>query len=329
MTSTTTSPHKIAKQNEFNTHIADKLIKQTLKEKEIKLLRERLKLCDSIITSSISCFATENSATFDKHKHKVHIYVNRMEEENYAAYYDTQHNITSDNSVVMNNCIQFIEKQLNNWIQKKSVSISVSTFNEYCKVIENDWNIHKTCTDMIARYFKALISPIINTFTNTAASQFFGCQFFELQQLYAHYLQALIWKEMAINHVFGFKIEKVKGQKMNIHLSEDRVTKANQTHAICKRKFQHSLLVLHYEVDNYGSESSNNGTIQCGNIGVDSNNNETTMMVRNPMAYANHHQASYTVKATVVANPMTYTNHHQTSYTVKAYRNDPLGRKTY
>eukprot|EP01084_Bolivina_argentea_P249540 417786_1 len=305
---TSTLPQK---QNVFNTDIADELIRIKLKEKEIQLLRKRLKLCDNVIISSISSFTRENRETFDKHKHKVHIYVERMSEENYATYYETQHHITNHNSIIIKNCIKFIEKQLKKWSEQKlNTPRNVATLDEHCQVAENNWNIHKT--DMISQYLKTSISPVINAFTRTAANQFFCGQFFDLQHAYAHYLQALIWKEMARNAVFQFQYPKVKSghgcleQKINSnnHLAVNRTIKANQTHEICKRKFQASLLALHYEVDNYGSGTQNNDI----KIGVGSCNNTTLTMVKKPTMY---------------------TNHHETNYTVKAFRNNPLGRKQF
>ncbi len=57
---------------------------------------------------------------------------------------------------------------------------------------------------------------------------------------------------------------------MNINSSNDRMKKANEIHEICKRKFQTSLLALHYEINSYGSQSQTMETnaIECNNNGI-------------------------------------------------------------
>eukprot|EP01084_Bolivina_argentea_P140437 246872_1 len=69
------------------------LVKIKLKEREIELMKIRLKIIEETIISSISQFTSENSIVFNKPRNPpVHIHVNRMQKDNYNAYYNLINN---------------------------------------------------------------------------------------------------------------------------------------------------------------------------------------------------------------------------------------------
>eukprot|EP01084_Bolivina_argentea_P179571 310284_1 len=259
----------------FNPGIADALTRVKLKENEIELLKQKLKICDNTIISSIKQFTYENTACFNKHKNKVHIYVSRMEEENYTAYNKIRHKITNNNSQIMINCIKFIDKQLTNWKGYRSTE-HIDTFDEYFKVAKSCWN--KQYSQMISEYFNTFIYDIINKFAKNAANQFFGGVLFNLQQLYVEYLQALISKDL---------------------FQESNITGENKVE-IYKIKFQNSLLALHYEVDNYSEPNCHGCRCMYTNMEFFTSSTYNIEMVdetvASPIVYTGKHKAQFTVK---------------------------------
>eukprot|EP01084_Bolivina_argentea_P179570 310283_1 len=281
----------------FNRAIADALTRVKLKESEIQLLKQKIKICDNTIISSIKQFTYENTACFNKHKNKVHIYVSRMEQENYTAYNQIRHKITNNNSQIMINCIKFIDKQLNHWKGYQSTK-HIDTFDEYFEVAKTCWN--KQYSKMISEYFSTFIYDIINKFAKNAANQFFGGVLFNLQQLYVEYLQALISKDL-------FQETKSKFANLSNTTGENKVE-------IYKIKFQNSLLALHYEVDNY-SEPNCHGCRCMYTIVENDSNTENTV------------ERALEMVDEAVATPIVYTGKHKAQFTVKEHRYNPLGQR--
>eukprot|EP01084_Bolivina_argentea_P278870 476627_1 len=113
------------------------LTKTKLKEREIKLMKIRLQICLDTIMSAIHTFTSENSHVFHRqHKPQVHIYVNRMEEENYVAYFRTIDTTTHN---IINTFTASITQQLSIWKGYKPTNsnrkskMNTMSFRDYFK----------------------------------------------------------------------------------------------------------------------------------------------------------------------------------------------------
>eukprot|EP01084_Bolivina_argentea_P140988 247779_1 len=256
--------------------------REKLREREIKLLKKRLNICNSVINSSIKQFTLENTQVFNPHKHKVHIYVNRMQDENYKAYNE----LTDQIDIIINICDQHIKQQLSQWKgYKSSKQKNTHTFQDYFKGSRRWFDMYKI--RIIAKYFLVPLFHIIYQFATNAAAEFFCNTFFDIQKLYVMFLSNLIlinlfgkkmklpntrelyvitaqtYRHLHIQNAFHTYIKSktdivIKGkrkQRQATHIRTETIKIVKQEYNICKLQFQSELLALHYPIDNYKCEN--------------------------------------------------------------------------
>eukprot|EP01084_Bolivina_argentea_P278865 476620_1 len=143
-----------------------------LKEREIKLMKLRVQLCENTIISSIHKFTSENAKIFNKQQQpEVHIYVNRMAKENYTAYNNA---IDNTKNIIINSFNESITQRLSIWQGYKpgpKTKSKINTFRDYFKGSRGWWDLRKV--DIIAKNILIPIADMINKFAEKAASEFF------------------------------------------------------------------------------------------------------------------------------------------------------------
>ncbi len=134
------------------------ICRDKLQQREEKLLTVRLQKCDEIIRTSIQQFGKQNTETFDEHKSSVHIYVNRMDLENYQAY----NQATRAFSTILNNYNQSVVKELSIWkgYTPQKHKSKIQTFRQYFTEARRWFDVKKM--KLLAKYFLVSIYRIIN-----------------------------------------------------------------------------------------------------------------------------------------------------------------------
>eukprot|EP01084_Bolivina_argentea_P278867 476623_1 len=294
--------------------------KTKLEEREIKLMKLRLHICQNTIMSSIRKFTAENADVFGKQNNPpVNIYVTRMAKENHDAYSSVIDNTINN---IINTFNESITQQLAIWKGYKPKS-KINTFRDYFKGSRGWFDVRKV--HIITKNILIPIAHMINQFAQKAASEFFANCFFRLQKLYATYLYTLILinlveKTMKLantRELFIFPaqcygmvqlqiIEKdviqygynkkvlvlahTKKNKQFKNIRKNILESLTQQYNISKLAFQTELLRLHCEVDNYKAEpptiKKNNTCTSCSECIFD-----------NKITYTNYHNSDYKSKA--------------------------------
>eukprot|EP01084_Bolivina_argentea_P280481 479680_1 len=134
--------------------------KTKLKERETKLMKLRLDICQNIIISSIQQFTIENAAVFNKqHDPPVHIHVKRMKKENSKAYCSVIDNTINN---IINKYSESITQQLANWKGYKPKTTNIATFRGYFKGSRGWLDVRKVGT--ITKHILTPIADMINQF---------------------------------------------------------------------------------------------------------------------------------------------------------------------
>eukprot|EP01084_Bolivina_argentea_P251353 421554_1 len=135
------------------------ICQEKLKEREMKILNQRLQITDKSINSSIRQFIIENTKTFQKHNN-VHIYVDRMMKENYQAYNSVKDKNNNKFSTIVNNYNQAVTDQLSDWkgYRPQKLKSKIKTFKEYFKACRSWWDLRKI--EIMAKEFLVPISNL-------------------------------------------------------------------------------------------------------------------------------------------------------------------------
>eukprot|EP01083_Nonionella_stella_P026964 74199_1 len=154
--------------------------KRKLREREIRLTRQRLRICDNIIISALQEFVVTNANRFDLLKQVANISTDHL----YTLYKDE---IRAQMCQVMNQYIKSMTIVLTKWPGSKR---AVSSFRKYFQTVRRSSDVKKSPVMALECWIP--IMQILEEFSKKAAAQFSWDHDIDLQRLYSNSLHTLI-----------------------------------------------------------------------------------------------------------------------------------------
>jgi len=170
-------------------------VKAKLKEREVKLLRERMRVLQSVIEMSLEQFAHQNRAYFFEFRRKRTIQVSRMAAVNLSVYRQL---VTAQSmQSVIAECTCFINATLSKWNgvkESKRLKTQILEFRKYFAVSKNWFDQIKL--EHMASHFWIPVFNLVQTMSGKAAAKFFSQRMYAHQALYRRYLNMLILENL-------------------------------------------------------------------------------------------------------------------------------------
>jgi len=166
-------------------------VKAKLKEREVKLLSERMRILQSVIEMSLEQFAHQNREYFVEFRRNRTIQVPRMAAVNLSVY--RQLVTAQAMQSVIAECTCFINATLSKWNgvkESKRLKTQILEFRKYFAVSKNWFDQIKL--EHMASHFWIPIFNLVETVAGKAAATFFCQRLYAHQALYRRYLNTLI-----------------------------------------------------------------------------------------------------------------------------------------